>query len=648
MGPSTTGFGPSATGSAGATSSASRAGSAGLGLWLTALLAIPVAAMFGFAAFSPATLAAPLVQGQPTTVWIIYGPLLILFAVSLSGIAVLVANRVGTRTLGAGAALLGVLAAATPARAAAEPSGPNGTAISLFIILVLFTLAITYWAARRTRSAKDFYAAGGNLSSLQNGLAIAGDVISAGAFLGLAGLVYGAGFDGLLYAAGYAVGYPVIGLLFADRMRNLGKFTFADVVSYRLAQTPMRAFAAVSTLVIAIFYLIAQMVGAGQLVQLLFGLDYVWAEIAVGVLMVCYVVFGGMMATTWVQIVKAVLMLVTGATLAVLALSAFGFDYNAMLAKAVALHPKHAALLAPTSFALAPISTLSLGLAMFVGSSGLPHLIMRFFTVPDARTARVSMFWASLFIGSFFAMITVIGVAAVAFVTGNPDYVTADGALRGGGNMAAVHLAHALGGNAMLGFVSAVAFATILAVVAGLTLSGSAAVSHDLYASIFKRGAVDERQEVRVSKIATLVLGLIAVLLGIAFRTQNIAYLVGLVVGIAASSNFPVLVLAIYWRGLTTWGAVLGGSTGLVASIVLTALGPAVWVKTLGYAAPVFPLDPPTLVALPLAFAVAIGVSLLDRSRRAAVDRAGFAEQQRRMSGAGAPERQTGALAAAE
>ena len=599
-----------------------------------------MAVFFGCAAFSPASLAVAVSAGKPTTIWFIYGLALIACSITLGGIYTLVANRAAARTTLTIAALL--LLGCTPAHAAApEPSGPNLTAVSLFLLLVLLTLAITYWAARRTRSAKDFYAAGGNLTGLQNGLAIAGDVISAGAFLGLAGLVYGNGFDGLVYAAGYAVSYPVIGLLFADRMRNLGRFTFADILSFRLSQTPIRAFAAISTLVIAIFYLIAQMVGAGQLIQLLFGLDYVYAEIAVGALMVCYVIFGGMMATTWVQIVKAVLMLFTGATLAILALAAFGFDYNAMLARAVAVHPRHEAMLAPSSFALAPVSTLSLGLALFFGSSGLPHLSMRFLTVPAARPARVSMFWGSLFIGAFFAMITVIGVAGVALVMGNPDYVTAAGALRGGGNMAAVHLAHALGGDLMLGFVSAVAFATILAVVAGLTLSGASAVSHDIYGSILRQGRVDERTEVRVSKAATLVLGVVAVGLGIAFRTQNIAYLVGLVVGIAAASNFPLLVLAIYWRGLTTWGAVLGGSTGLLASIGLTILGPPVWVKVLGHAAPVFPLDPPTLVAMPLAFAVCSVVSVLDRSRRAAMDRAGYAEQSRRMMGGSA-------LAAAE
>ncbi len=614
-----------------ANASATQVGSAWLGMVLTALLAVPVLSFFCFAAFSPQTLAVPLVTGEPTTIWFVYGLGLIAYSLVLSFIYVVVTNRAADRASRIGAIVAGLLIASTAGAHAApdapEPAGTNYTAIALFLTLVLATLVITWWAAKRTRSAKDFYAAGGNMTGLQNGLAIAGDLISAGAFLGLTGLVYGTGFDGLLYAAGYSVGYPVVTLLFADRMRNLGKFTFADVLSSRLAKTPMRAFAAVSTLIIVIFYLIAQMVGAGQLVELLFGLDYVYAEIGVGILMVCYVIFGGMMATTWVQVIKAVLMLFSGAAISLLALSAFGFDYNAMLAQAVKLHPKHAALLAPTSFALAPISTLSLWLAMFFGSCGLPHMIMRFFTVPSARTARMSMMWASVFIGAFFAMISIIGPAAVALVMGNPTYLTPTGALRGGGNMAAVHLAHAVGGNLMLGFVSAVAFATILAVVSGLTLAGASAVSHDLYANIFRKGLVDERKEVRISKIATLILGMLAVVLGVAFRTQNIAYLVALVIGIAASSNFPLLLLAIYWRGLTTMGAVLGGSAGLASSIILTVLGPAVWVKVLGHPTPAVALDPPTLVTMPLAFAVAIGVSLLDQSRQAAQDRADFDRQ---------------------
>ncbi len=616
-------------------SAATQVGSARLGGVLAALLAVPVAVFFWFAAYSPASLAVPIGAGGPTSVWVVCGVGMIAYATLLNGLYVVLTNRRLARRAGAVAVAAAAGAfGALPARAAtAEGAGPNVEAVSFFLVLVVLTLAITYWAARRTRSTKDFYAAGGKLTALQNGLALAGDTISAGAFLGLSGLVFASGFDGLLYAAGYAVAYPLIGILFADRMRNIGKFTFADVISFRLSPVPIRAFAATSTLVIAIFFLIAQMVGAGQLVQLLFGIDYTYAEIAVGVLMVCYVLFGGMMATTWVQIVKAVLMLLTGTAIALLILARYGWSYNALLAQAVSLHPKHAAMLAPTSFSASPLSTLSLGLAMFVGSAGLPHLIMRVFTVPDARTARNSMFYGVLCISYFFALISVIGVGAVALVVGNPDYVLPTGALRGGGNMAAVHLAHAVGGDMMLGFVAAVAFATIIAVVAGLTLSGAAAVSHDIYANILRHGRANERTEVRISRAATLVLGLLSVVLGIAFRTQNIAYLIGLVVGIAAASNFPLLLLSLYWRGLTTLGAVLGGSTGLVLSVGLTVLGPSVWVKVLGHPAPIFPLDPPTLVALPAAFAVCIGVSLLDRSSRAATDRAGYLEQSRRMRG---------------
>ena len=594
-----------------------------LGLVLTAILAVPVLIFFCFAAFDPAGLAVPISAGSPVTLWYAYGLGLIGFSLVLGLIYVVVANRMSDRAAAVVLAVAG-LQVARPAWAAEGEREPNVTAITLFMILVGVTLVITWWAARRTRSVTDFYAAGGRMRALPNGLAIAGDLISAGAFLGLTGLVYGVGFDGLVYAAGYSVGYPVITMLFADRMRALGKFTFADVLCSRLSPVPMRAFAATSTLCIVLFYLVAQMVGAGQLIELLFGVDYIYAEAGVGLLMVCYVVFGGMMATTWVQIIKAVLMLVSGAGIALLSLRAFGWDYGALIARAVAVHPRHASMLAPISFAVAPLSALSLGLAMFFGSSGLPHMIMRFFTVPDARTARVSMMWASVFIGTFFALISVIGPAAVALVMGDAHYLTASGALRGGGNMAAVHLSEALGGDLLLGFVSAVAFATILAVVAGLTLAGASAVSHDLYANIICKGQADGRREVMVSKVATVVLGLFAVGLGIGFRNQNIAYLVALAISVAASSNFPLLLLAIYWRGLTTRGAVSGGCVGLIGSVALTVLGPAVWVKVLGYGAPVVALDPPTLITMPLAFVVAIGVSLLDRSVQGARDQVDF------------------------
>ena len=605
------------------------AGPARLGLLLTAILAIPVTIFFCFAAFSPATLAVPIAAGSPVTIWYVYGLGLIAFSLILGFVYVLAANRADDLAAKGLGVVLAVVLLSRPAAAAETTGGePKYTAITLFMILVGVTLVITWWAARRTRSITDFYAAGGRMRALPNGLAIAGDLISAGAFLGLTGLVVGVGFDGLVYAAGYSVGYPVITMLFADRMRALGKFTFADVLASRLSPTPMRAFAATSTLCVVVFYLVAQMVGAGQLIELLFGVDYMYAEAGVGILMVCYVVFGGMMATTWVQIIKAVLMLVSGAGISFLALRSFGYDYGALIAKAVAVHPKHASMLAPISFAAAPLSALSLGLAMFFGSAGLPHMIMRFFTVPDPRTARVSMMWASLFIGLFFALISVIGPSAVALVLGDPQYMTPAGTLRGGGNMAAIHLAHALGGDLLLGFVSAVAFATILAVVAGLTLAGASAVSHDLYANIICRGAVNERREVMVSKVATVILGLLAVGLGIGFRNQNIAYLVALAISVAASSNFPLLLLAIYWRGLTTRGAVLGGCAGLIGSVGLTILGPAVWVKVLGYGVPIVALDPPTLITMPLAFVIAIGVSLLDRSARAVQDRSDFDQQK--------------------
>lgn len=612
---------------------AGRAGSVRLSALFAVLLFVPVATFFWFAAYRPATLAVPLRANGTTSLWVVFGVGLIAYATLLNGLYVAFTNRRTSRALPLLAGLLVLALPDRPAQAATLHGAAHHEAITFFLILVGFTLATTWWAARRTHAARDFYSAGGHLGPWQNGLAIAGDTISAGAFLGLSGLVFASGFDGLIYATGYAVAYPLIGILFADRVRNLGRFTFADVLAHRLSPVPIRAFAATSTLVIAICFLISQMVGAGQLVQLLFGIDYVYAEIAVGLLMVCYVIFGGMMATSWVQIVKAVLMLCIGATIAALILSRFDWHYGRLMAAAIALHPAHADMLAPTHFAAAPLSTLSLGLAMFVGSAGLPHLLMRMFTVADARTARTSMFYGVLCISAFFSMISVIGVGAVALVTGNSDYVLASGALRGGGNMAAVHLAHRVGGEMMLGLVAAVAFATIIAVVAGLTLSGAAAVSHDIYASVLRRGRVDGKTEVRIYRCATLVLGLLAVLLGIVFRQQNIAYLIGLVVGIAAASNFPLLVLSLYWGGLTTRGAVAGGCTGLGLSVLLTVLGPSVWVKVLGHATPLFPLDPPTLVALPAAFLVCVGVSLLDRSHRGRIDRAAFAEQYRRMQG---------------
>ncbi len=503
----------------------------------------------------------------------------------------------------------------------------NPTAIILFIAFVLVTLGITWWAAKRTKSTDDFYAAGGKITGFQNGLAISGDFISAGAFLGLSGLVYASGFDGLVFAVGYTTGLPIVVFLLAERLRNLGRFTFTDVLCYRLSEKPVRIFSACASLVVVAFYLIAQMVGAGQLIKLLFGLDYIYAEIIVGMLMICYVMFGGMVATTWVQIVKAVLFLTGGTAIAFLVMMKFGFDFGALLEKAVSLHPKGTAILTPQFLSKDPISAISLGLALMFGTAGLPHILMRFFTVPDAKAARVSVFWATVWMNYFFSLVFIIGFGALALLAKNPAYLDAKGGLIGGGNMAAIHLANAVGGSVMLGFISAVAFSTILAVVAGLTLAGASAVSHDLYASVFRKGPPDDRKEVQVSKIATVGLGITAVLLGIAFQTQNVAYMVSLAFAVACSSTFPLLLLSIYWRGLTTRGAVIGGSIGLFSALLLTILGPPVWVKVLGYASPIFPIDPPTIVTMPLAFLACWLASVLDRSRQAVSDRDRFGMQ---------------------
>ncbi|HVJ51019.1 MAG TPA: cation acetate symporter [Aliidongia sp.] len=484
----------------------------------------------------------------------------------------------------------------------------NPTAIGMFLAFALVTLLITWYAASRAKSRSSFYTAGGELSALGNGLAIAGDYMSAAAFLGVSALITNVGFDGMLYGIGFVVGWPTVLFLIAEKLRRLGRFTFADALSHHLDERPVRIFAAISSLIVIAFYLIAQMVGAGQLIQLLFGLDYGYAIAIVGILMVCYVTFGGMVATTWVQIIKATLLLGGAAILSVLTLARFGFDFSALVDRAVAVHPKHQAILAPAAIGADPISGISLGVALMFGTSGLPHILMRFFTVPDVRAARGSVFFASLFNACFFLMVFIIGFGAVALVLPDPAYLAPGGGLKGGANMAAIHLSRAVGGDVLMGFISAVAFATILAVVAGLTLSGASAISHDLYARAF--GVSDEAKELRISRIATLVIGVVAILLGLAFRTQNVAYMVGLAFAIAASANFPILFLAMNWRGLTTAGAIAGGTAGLVSAVGLTVIGPSIWVKVLGNAAPIFPYDPPALFTMPLAFLVAWGVSV--------------------------------------
>ena len=520
----------------------------------------------------------------------------------------------------------------------------NISAIVMFLIFVAGTLGITYWAAKRTKTAKDFYTAGGGITGFQNGLAIAGDYMSAASFLGISGLVYLAGYDGLIYSIGFLVGWPIILFLVSERLRNLGKYTFADVAAYRLKQTPIRTLAAFGSIATVILYLIAQMVGAGKLIQLLFGLPYELAVVLVGTLMILYVTFGGMLATTWVQIIKAVLLL-SGATFMALAvMSHFGFSLEAMFAKAVEVHPKHQAIMAPGGLVSDPVSAISLGVALMFGTAGLPHILMRFFTVADAKEARKSVFFATGFIGYFYVLTFIIGFGAIIMVLNNPQYldlakqaVSGGAPILGGKNMAAIHLSHAVGGNFFLGFISAVAFATILAVVSGLTLAGASAISHDLYANVFKRDKVDEVKEMKVSKIATVVLGIITILLGIAFEKQNIAFVVGLAFAIAASANFPVLFLSMFWSKLTTRGAVIGGSLGLATAVLLVILGPIVWVQILGNAEAIFPYKYPALFSVTVAFIGIYFFSITDNSEDAKKEREAFEAQDiRSQTGIGA------------
>ena len=535
--------------------------------------------------------------------------------------------------LGLAAAAIGLIptaALAADAITGATRQPLNLTAIVIFFLFVLATLAITYWAAKRSRSASDFYTAGGGITGFQNGLAVAGDYMSAATLLGITSLVYARGYDGCLYAISFFMGWPLLLFLMAERLRNLGRFTFADIVSYRLDPTAMRSMAAVGGLAVVFFYLIVQMVGAGELIQLLFGLDYNYAVIAVGVLMIVYVAFGGMIATTWVQIIKASLLLFGGTLLALLAWSQFGFSFERMAEAAVAAHAKSAGIMGPGQLMSNPISALSFALGAVFGLLGLPHILMRFFTVPDAREARKSVVYASGFVGYFFLLICILGLSSVVIVGTNPDFFVngeIGGVLVGGNNMVALHLAKATGGNLLLGFLSAVTFATILAVVSGLALAGAAAVSHDLYANVFRRGRASEQDEVRVTRLATIAIGVIAIGLGMLFRGQNLAFLVALAFGIAASTNFPILILSMYWKGLTTRGAVAGGLTGLISSIALVILSPAVWVTVLGHPAAIYPFDGPTLFSMPAAFIVAILVSRLDRSARARSEIAAFGDQ---------------------
>ncbi len=503
----------------------------------------------------------------------------------------------------------------------------NIIAIIMFTIFISVTLGITYWAAKKTRSASVFYTAGGNISGLQNGLAIAGDYMSAASFLGISGLVFASGFDGLIYSIGFLVGWPIILFLLAERLKNLGKYTFTDAVSFRLQALPIRSLSACGTLVVVILYLIAQMVGAGKLIQILFGLPYSLAVSIVGVLMICYVTFGGMLATTWVQTIKAILLLFGASFLALAVLNQFEFSLELLFTEAISSHRLGEAIMSPGGLISDPVSAISLGLALIFGTAGLPHILMRFFTVKDAKQARNSVFFATTFIGYFYVLTFVIGFGAIVMLTNNPLFLDGSGNILGGNNMAAVHLSEAVGGDVFLGFISAVAFATILAVVSGLTLAGASAISHDLYASLLCRNKVQQEKEVLVSRISTIVLGITAILLGILFEEQNVAYMVGLAFAIAASVNFPILFFSMYWSRLTTRGAFIGGAAGLLTAILCVIFGPIVWVDILENTKAVFPYKYPALFSMSIAFVTIIIVSYLDNSRRAKKEIAAFDDQ---------------------
>ena len=486
-------------------------------------------------------------------------------------------------------------------------------AIIFFLAFIGVTLGITAWAARQTKTTADFYAAGGGISGFQNGLALAGDFMSAASFLGIAGLVATGGYDGLIYSVGYLVGWPVVMFLIAEPLRNLGKYTFADVVAYRLSQKPIKTMAAIGSIVTVVFYLTAQMVGAGSLIKLMFNLSYETALLGVGVLMIAYVLFGGMLATTWVQIIKAVLLIGGATMLTALVLNRYGWSYGNLFS-AVAALPNGEKLLSPGNYKVAtsPFDLVSLALGLMFGTAGLPHILMRFYTVPDARQARKSVFVATGFIGYFYILTFTIGYGAAALVA--PAYLAPAAKGGFGSNMAAPLLAEILGGGPFLGFLCAVAFATILAVVAGLTLAGASALSHDIYAGVIKGGKSDEKTEVKVAKGATIGLGILAVLMGLLFKEVNVAFMVGLAFAVAASANFPALLLSITWKKFTTQGAVASMAVGLISAVLLIVLSPTVWndVFKLTSDAPI-PLKTPALISMTLAFLTGWIVSLLTR-----------------------------------
>ncbi len=523
------------------------------------------------------------------------------------------------------AALLGLLSNAVLAvgavEGAVERQPLNTSAIVIFLLFVAATLVISYWAARHTRNSSEFYNAGGKISGLKNGTAIAGDFMSAASFLGITALMFGAGFDGLVLSLGAFSAWPLMLFLLARRVRNLGSYTFIDVVSTRLERSRIRYVAIAGTIIVVLLYLIAQMVGAGKLIELLFGLPYEWAVISVAILVVIYVTFGGMLATTWVQIIKALLLIAGVTVLAFLVMQEADFSVDQLLQRAADNHPAGERMLAPGLAFKDPIQVATILTSMLFGVLGLPHILMRLFTVPNAHEAKKSAFYASLFMGYFYLLLIIIGFGTAMLLYNNPQFFDLDGNLIGGGNMAAIHLSNAVGGSLLTGFMSAVSFATILAVVAGLTVSGAAAISHDLYAEVLCKGDPDPDTELRLTRITVLVIGVISVGLGILFQNENVAFIATMPMVVAASVNFPILFMSLFWAGLTTRGAIAGATVGLLTSVVLIVIGPQVWVSVLGFEQALFPYNYPALFTMPLAFFVTWLVSNNDRSARATIDR---------------------------
>ena len=488
-------------------------------------------------------------------------------------------------------------------------SDVNVEALAIFGVVVAITLAITYWASKRTHTATHFWAAGRGITGVQNGFAIAGDYMSAASFLGIAGLIFLFGFDGFLYSVGFLVAFLTVLFLLAERMRNAGKFTIADVLAFRLRERPARVAAAMGTLAVAGFYLIAQMVGAGALITALVGIDYNLAILLTGIFMLTYVIFGGMIATTWVQIVKAVLLMAGATVMSLFVLGKVGWNPIELFNDAEREGRAEGSTfsLGPGTFLASPIDTVSLGLALVLGTAGLPHILMRFFTVPDAKAARSSVFWAVVLIGSFYIMTTFLGFGARAFL--GQGGVEAAGA---GGNLAAPNLAQFLGGgegtvggDIFLAVIAAVAFATILAVVAGLVISASGAMAHDLWSNVIRKGRDSEHEEVYVARIAAGIIGGAAILIAIiGGKELNVSFMVGLAFAVAASANFPALLLALTWRRFNTAGAVTGVAFGVISSIVLVIISPKVWPgpDSEGGLLSFYTLANPGIISIPLGF----------------------------------------------